>query len=130
MAGGLFSIDKQFFYKIGKYDPGFDIWGAENLELSLKTWMCGGTLEIIPCSHVGHVFRRRSPYSWRSNTTVVNMVKRNTARLVEVWLDEYKVVLHKTCFTFRITLFLWNLLQKPECLFFLLGALLSEKWSC
>ena len=91
MAGGLFSIHRQFFEKIGKYDPGYDIWGGENLELSFKTWMCGGQLEIHPCSHVGHVFRRRSPYSWRSNTTVVNMVKRNTARLVEVWLDDYKV---------------------------------------
>ena len=49
--------------------------------------MCGGTLEIIPCSHVGHIFRKRSPYSWK---TGVNVVKKNSVRLAEVWLDDYK----------------------------------------
>ncbi|VDK27714.1 unnamed protein product [Gongylonema pulchrum] len=87
MAGGLFSIDRAFFERIGTYDPGFDIWGGENLELSFKTWMCGGTLEIIPCSHVGHVFRKRSPYKWRSG---VNVLRKNSVRLAEVWLDDYK----------------------------------------
>lgn len=48
--------------------------------------MCGGTLEIIPCSHVGHIFRKRSPYKWRSG---VNVLKRNNVRLAEVWLDEF-----------------------------------------
>ncbi|KAM3175534.1 hypothetical protein ACTXT7_008314 [Hymenolepis weldensis] len=89
MAGGLFAISAEFFKRLGWYDPGYEVWGAENLELSFKTWMCGGRLETIPCSHVGHIFRSRSPYSWKVKTA--NPLKHNLLRLAEVVLgDDYK----------------------------------------
>ncbi|CDQ80475.1 unnamed protein product [Oncorhynchus mykiss] len=88
MAGGLFSIDKKYFYELGSYDPGLDVWGGENMEISFKIWMCGGEIEIIPCSRVGHIFRGENPYKFPKDRQ--KTVERNLARVAEVWLDEYR----------------------------------------
>lgn len=49
--------------------------------------MCGGTLEIIPCSHVGHIYRKKSPYAHKVKNGF--SLHRNLARLAAVWLEEY-----------------------------------------
>lgn len=56
--------------------------------VTMQVWQCGGQLEIIPCSHVGHVFRDKSPYTFPGG--VSKIVLHNAARVAEVWMDEWR----------------------------------------
>ncbi|XP_078615828.1 polypeptide N-acetylgalactosaminyltransferase 4-like [Branchiostoma floridae x Branchiostoma japonicum] len=92
MAGGIFSINKKYFEYLGAYDTGMEVWGGENIEMSFRIWQCGGTIVVLPCSHVGHVFRPTSPYStgdaWKK-------LVHNNRRMAEVWMDDYKEIYYR-----------------------------------
>jgi polypeptide N-acetylgalactosaminyltransferase len=53
--------------------------------------MCGGRLETIPCSHVGHIFGTDNRYSEPD----IDYKRRNTIRLAEVWLDDYAEIFYR-----------------------------------
>ncbi|XP_032160462.1 inactive polypeptide N-acetylgalactosaminyltransferase-like protein 5 isoform X3 [Mustela erminea] len=85
-AGGVFAINRHYFNEIGQYDRDMELSGAENLELSLRIWVCGGQLFILPCSRVGLINKPRFP----SRPGFMKSVTYNNLRLVHVWLDQYK----------------------------------------
>lgn len=88
MAGGLLALSRAYFDKLGFYDPGMKIWGGEEMEISFRIWLCGGTLECLPCSRVGHVFR--SSKFWQGQVYKVpgEVIARNRLR-ASFWMDGY-----------------------------------------
>eukprot|EP00451_Oxyrrhis_marina_P031437 CAMPEP_0204385072 /NCGR_PEP_ID=MMETSP0469-20131031/57405_1 /ASSEMBLY_ACC=CAM_ASM_000384 /TAXON_ID=2969 /ORGANISM="Oxyrrhis marina" /LENGTH=456 /DNA_ID=CAMNT_0051377901 /DNA_START=1 /DNA_END=1371 /DNA_ORIENTATION=+ len=84
IAGGIFAMTKASWDHFGYYDEGMYEWGAEQIEMSLRVWQCGGTMEIIPCSRIGHVFRAHNPY-----TVHLPRVIKNQKRMALVWVDDH-----------------------------------------
>ncbi|XP_069704421.1 N-acetylgalactosaminyltransferase 7 isoform X1 [Periplaneta americana] len=89
-AGGLFAINREYFLSIGAYDPGLLVWGGENFELSFKIWQCGGSIEWVPCSRVGHVYRGFMPYNFGKLAQKKKgpLVTINYKRVIETWFDD------------------------------------------
>ena len=93
MPGCCFGIHRKWWEELGKYDPGFEVWGGENLEISFKIWMCGGKMETSPCSHQAHVYRL-----WLTKKrTVTNLqyLEANRKRLADVWMDDFKNIVYE-----------------------------------
>ncbi|XP_028305340.1 probable polypeptide N-acetylgalactosaminyltransferase 8 [Gouania willdenowi] len=83
---GILAADRKFLGEIGVLDTGMKVYGGENVELGIRVWTCGGSVEVVPCSKIAHIERNHKPYMPDLSVTM----KRNALRVAEIWMDEYK----------------------------------------
>lgn len=85
MSSEFFVINRKLFDTLEDYDREFKNQSSKSIEISLNIWMCGGSIEIIPCSHVGHLEKSKT------HIPPVNQqnIYRQKVRTAKTWMDNY-----------------------------------------
>ncbi|KAM6936891.1 putative polypeptide N-acetylgalactosaminyltransferase 8 [Xenentodon cancila] len=83
---GILVAERKFLGEIGLFDEGMKVYGGENVELGIRVWTCGGSIEVVPCSKIAHIERHHKPYM----LDLSSAMRRNALRVAEVWMDDYK----------------------------------------
>lgn len=107
VPGEVVAVDRHYFQNTGAYDPLMSLQGSENLEMSFKAWLCGGSVEILPCSRVGHIYQSQDASS-RADPEVI---LRNKVRIAETWLGSFK----ETFYRHVPEAFAQSKVAKPDC---------------
>ena len=46
LVGCALAVQRDYFFRIGGFDEGMNVWGGENIELAMRNWLCGGQVDI------------------------------------------------------------------------------------
>jgi hypothetical protein len=90
MSGGLLALSKYWWEKTGGYDDKMQAWGGENLDQSLRTWLCGGEIVVAETSRVAHMWRDPNvPKTALHYSIPTEHVLRNRLRAATSWMGEW-----------------------------------------
>ena len=62
LCGCFLAMRREVFDEVGGFDEGMYRWGFEDSELSLRLWLHGYRVQVVPTSVVDHQFRDKFPY--------------------------------------------------------------------
>jgi hypothetical protein len=80
ISSACFAISKNRLEQIGGFDTGMDNGCCEDIELSYRNWIFGGSCVMVGDSHVSTAFGKKSAAE----------SLRNINRIIQAWLPEYE----------------------------------------
>lgn len=90
LSGGLLGISRRWWNETRGYDDQMRGWGGENLDQSLRSWLCGGEIVVAQDSQVAHMWRVPSdPRTHAKYVAPANAVEKNRMRAAVAWFGEF-----------------------------------------
>jgi len=90
VSGGLVGMTSYWWRESGGYDDDMRAWGGENLDQSLRTWLCGGEIREAVGSRVAHMWRNPAkPETMLHYSIPTDEVRRNRLRATDAWLGPW-----------------------------------------
>lgn len=90
LSGGLLGMSRRWWNETGGYDEQMVGWGGENLDQSLRSWLCGGEIVSAQDAHIAHMWRVPSDPRTKANYHVGrNAAATNRARAAMAWYGEF-----------------------------------------
>jgi glycosyltransferase involved in cell wall biosynthesis len=74
-ASCLWAMRRDVFNATGGFDDGMIHWGMEDSEFSLRLWLLGYEMQLVPSVEVAHLFRQRHPYKIDWTCVIHNMLR-------------------------------------------------------
>ena len=87
ISSGIYAVDKNYFFELGGYDTKLTRWETASIEMSFRTWMCGGKLQVDPCSVVYRALRGPNAEHTTEQSEVNDYDSK--ARVALTWLDDF-----------------------------------------
>merc|ERR1719247_1001564 len=89
ISGGLVALTRDWWIESGGFDNSMRGWGGENVDQSLRTWLCGGEIVRAKSSRIAHMWRVPSDSRTSAHYKHVSYGVDNIARVAAAWFDKF-----------------------------------------
>ncbi|CAE7943973.1 gly-9, partial [Symbiodinium sp. KB8] len=92
ISGGLVAMGREWFNATGGFDEEMHGWGGENLDQSLRAWLCGGDIVRAKTSRVAHMWRTGKDRRTATHYVIKARGTNNRGRVVAAWFGPFREV--------------------------------------